>query len=679
MKDDSEGRPAAFTTKGRLVGWSVGCDHALRAVSAAADGELDGTARERLTAHLATCDDCSGFERSVTALRAQLRVEPVDASPDVVGRVLEAVRTSAPAPTPTPIRRTPFVPPPGARRSGIRLVPTVGALLARAPAGAAAAIGFLAGASYVGLGTSDPPPAAADLPQRIVTLQDAVSSLAADIEVTEYGRPDRTGPRQFAGHLAYGGPEELQLDLQETANSRDRALASGTPGDGDVELSVTGDRWTLEAVRGCTATPGRAACPDGATRTVREVTGRTPFSEAAPIPLELVTPVDSFTLASAPTSLGERSLAGRSAIGVTLPASQAASFIDQLSPAGDLRAVYPTDPVEMWLDRDSLVPLELVVTAAPGPERQRWAAAEGYDDRPSEPILEFTASSVEINSTPAGVTTADTDPIDLDERERARAFDAESDLSYSDEGFDAGEAPSVPTPATLPTEFAVSRSGTVSTRGGPTVEVRSWTDGRAWLKIEATQEWESDHLFGGLGAAVRRVGLDGAGHGYLSADGRKVALHTDDLDLMLTGSLPTNDLVALAGSLGLDGERAPRGWREADATTLAGAADAVPGLLTPSSLDGFSRPAVRVAGGATVTQVYAGPGDRGFVLTQSTTPELAPPTEDALGVEVRGVAGRYSVDQALLEWTEGGSSFSLASPTLALTELLDIATALSTR
>lgn len=717
----------------------MGCDDARRAVSALVDGHDgldapgvgvgggpgsgsgpggDGTGGDgdraglvevldidAMRAHLALCEECTGFEELVLGVRTQLRVEPVDAAPDVVDAVLRRIR-DLPAPgsdagsSPAAVVELPVagvdhagadaggvpgddgdddasvvrLPPPppvpperrGAGSSG-RYVWAVTALWAgRGAISAAAAVGFLAGAAFVGLGGDGTAPAAADLPERIVTAQSAVQSLVADIEVVEHGRPDRDGAREFAGRIVYGGPETLQLTLEERPGSRERAEGSGAPGDGDVRLSVTGDRWRLDAVRGCMPAPGRAACPDGSTRVVRSVTGRAPFSESAPVPMELVAPVESFALAPAPPSLGERTIAGRRAIGVRVTAAQVARFLEQLSPAGDLRAVHPTDTVEMWLDRDDLVPLALVVRAADSPERERWAAAQGYDDRPGREVLAFGTTGVRINEGGEGIGGASGGGPAL-------LHAGTPELHRVDEGFTPGDAPNVPVPAALPDGYTSSRAGTTRSGAGPAVEVRSWTDGRAWVKVEATTEWTAQHLFGGLGDAVRSVDLGAGSRGYLSADGRRVAVHTDGLDVVVTGSVPTDELVELAGSLGLRGERTPEGWRESSATSIARAATRVPHLLTAPGLDGFGRPAVRLVPGDAVTQVYAGPGDRGFVLTQSPAPDLPPPADDTLGVEVRGRPGRYSAEQSLLEWSEDGTALSLTGPSLSLPELLDIA------
>jgi len=672
------------------------CDAALRAISAAVDGELgpghddDGSrlrvvddTDERLAEHIARCPTCADFQRYSAALRAQLRFEPVAAAPDVVAGVLDRISSLGLEPGQGVAVVTPLRPRPP-------LWPMRAAVTARATISAAAAVGFLAGMTFVGVGPDANSPAAADVPARIGSVQASVDSVSADIRVVEYGRPDRDGSRDLVGHLAYGGPEELELSLTETGPSRDRAQGGGSPGDGDVRLSVLADRWLLDAVRTCTPAPGRAACPAGATRFVREVSGREPFSEAAPLPFELVAPVDSFALAGQPPSLGERTVAGRRAVGVSASAAQIASFLDGLSPADDLRAVYPTDTVEMWLDRDTLVPLALVVYAADSPERRSWAASQGYDDEPGDRVLAFTTENVQIDDP----TTADSATRDAAARAKAQMqaearrveAAAEARVRYNgtagfsrredDEGFRSAPTTllrSVPASA-LPDGFVPARSGVVDNGGGPLVEVRSWSDGRAWVKVEATKVWLANHLFGDLGPAVRGVDLgDDAGRGYVSADGHKIGIHGEKVDLVVSGSLPTEQLAEIAAQLGVRGQKAPRLWRESRATSLAAAASSTPRLLIPTGLSGFGAPAVTVLPDQTVTQVYAGPGDRGFVLTQTSIPVLPPPTDDAVGVEVRGHAGRYSPAQSQLEWSERGASFSLVSPSLSLTELLDIA------
>ena len=768
---------------------------------------------------------------------------------------------------------------------------------------AALVTGMIVGAAFVGVGHDTTPTAwAEDLPQQVVEAQRDITSLEARIVVTERGRPDHEGERRFTGQLSYEAPERLALELTEDVDSglAEQAIdaarqagnpsvgdddsdddgtddsgaevASGSatdeaggwsvlrPGEGDVHLLVRDDRWWLETVRSCTDIAGETSCPRGGSRWTLEVTGREAFSDAAPIPLELIGAVDSFTLAAAPPVLGERRIAGRDAVGVRVPAAQVAHFLAALSPGGDLRAVHPSDPVDVWLDRDDLVPLAVDVTAGPSDERAAWATANDFHEQAGDTVLSFSVVSIAVNeavpdavfewtgdddttvtaesadpgattdptvvsesldgtenpddgalstdgtgtggtadglgtadgttamdgtfddlgdagagdpvggaalptSTPTvgdpgvptgrgdesrdrGVpagdpgalpTTTDTTPtsstmpeppedppptttttaaptttlppttttststpgdgglgetveppIDdepgVDTGDGAPADDTGTSTvdqapidhrTPRDEGFRAGEAPLVPVPSRLPEGMERHVSGTIQGGDGSVIGVRSWTDGRAWAKVRATDGWDGPRLFGELGDAVRQVDLGDGGQGYVSADGRKVALHTDGLDVVVCGSLPTEQLVEIAGSLGLVGEPVPGDWPESGSATLEQARQSQPGLLVPRGLDGFGPPAVGIGTGS-VSQLYAGPGDRTFTLTRSETPLLAPPTgAHSFGVEVRGVDGRYDVSRGELEWTEGGAAYSLLSRTVALSELLAIAETLA--
>jgi hypothetical protein len=209
------------------------------------------------------------------------------------------------------------------------------------------------------------------------------------------------------------------------------------------------------------------------------------------------------------------------------------------------------------------------------------------------------------------------------------------------------------------------------------VAVRSWSDGRAWLTVRATVEWTEPRLFGGLGHDVRQVDLGGGGVGYLSGDGRRLAVHGDGIDAVVSGSLPAEVLQDVAADLEAVGSPVPDSWAEAATVTLAAAADAVPGLLTDRDAEGFGPPTVRVDGD-TVTQVYPGPGTRGFTLTQRPSGSLPPPSAgDEIGVTVRGGDGRHSQQRGEVEWVEAGSIVSLRSDTLTLTELLAVASRLA--
>jgi predicted anti-sigma-YlaC factor YlaD len=624
----------------------VRCEQARADLSLAADGELPGGRDAPLAAHLAGCPACAAFQARLATIRQQLRFEPVGVVPDVAPRVMAAVRHRAPAP---PAPATP-APPTRGRPPARRRVPRGGRVL---PVAAAFLAGAVVGATFVGLGGRRPAQVAmADLPARVVAAQRTLTSLAAEVSLVERNWHPDVPERVLAGRLRYRAPESLALQLSDRTTYPSAAWVRD-----DVALVVTGDRWWTRGPRGCPAEAQPACTPRAPL--VRLVERREPFADATPVPLELVTPVRSFTPAAAPAPLGARRVGGRAAVGVATTAAQVAPLLAGLAPAGNLRAFHPSDPVQLWLDEAALVPLALRVTVAAGGERQRWAAAHGYPDRPGQTVLELTLRGVALNR-----------PLE------AGAFPAPPPgVRAEDAGFRDQTTLAVPDPAWLPAGFRPYRSGVVGGAGGPRVTVRTWTDGRAWLKVRATGDWPGGRLFGDLGPLVRPLRL-GAGVGYASEDGGRVAVHGDAVDLVVGGSLAPADLARVAAGLAVTGRPMPASWAEAATATLPKARTASPGLLRPRDPAGFAPPAVRVDG-KVVTLAYAGPGSRGFLLVQAPGARLTPPLDaDARGVRVRASDGRWSAERGQLEWVEDGRTFDLRSATLSLEELLAIAASL---
>jgi hypothetical protein len=616
-------------------------------LSAAADGELAADRSQGLDAHLAGCPACTAFQARLAGLRRQLRFEPVGAVPDVAPRVLETIRSAE-----VGFR-------PGRRELGVRHGRRRGLL----PVAAAFLCGAVLGATFIGLGRGGPGQVAlADLPARVVAAQRALRSLAADVSLVERGWHPSVPERRFTGRLRYRAPEQLALTLTDRT-----AYPSAAWRRGDLSLVVSGDRWWTSGQRACPV----EALPDCALADpqVRLVERREPFAEATPVPLDLVTPVRSFTPTGAGTPLGTRRVAGRAAVGVAVPAAQAAPLLAGLAPAssGNLRAVYPADRVELWLDGTALVPLALRVTAAPGDERRAGAAARGLGDRPGQVVLELTLSRVSLNR-----------PLEAGAFPPPPAGAEVEDAGFRDVAPGRPGLTAAPVPAWLPAGFRAYRAGVAGGAPGPAVVVRTWTDGRAWVKVRATGDWPGGRLFGDLGQLVRPAGL-GAGVAYWSEDGSRVAVHGDGVDLLVTGSVSGADLSRVAASLPVAGLRVPAGWAEAATSTLPETVAADRGLRVPRDLRGFAPPAVRVEG-RTVTLAYAGPGSRGFLLVQAPGARLSPPLDDdPVGVRVRGHDGRWSPGRGELEWVEDHRALTLRSNTLPLDELLTIAASLEPR
>ena len=174
---------------------------------------------------------------------------------------------------------------PDERRGGRRLLPVVAAFLG----------GVVLGATFVGLGRGGPGQVAmADLPARVVAAQRTLTSLAADVSLVERGWHSSVPERRFTGRLRRA-PEHLALELTDRT-----AYPSPDWPRADLGLVVTGDRWWTTGQRACPAEALPGCAPP--TPRVRLVERREPFADATPVPLDLVTPVRSFTPAGAGAS-----------------------------------------------------------------------------------------------------------------------------------------------------------------------------------------------------------------------------------------------------------------------------------------------------------------------------------------------------------------------------------------
>jgi len=641
----------------------MSCDDQQATLSAAFDGALDPSTTEVVgaRAHAADCADCRRFAQHLDTGRAYLREAPVGlaATPptDLAAAVLTEVRrsdaaaardtTAAPtAPTaPAPSRR-------GDRRS--RRIPAAAVFVAAA----------LAAALLVHTSTDGPDVASADLAERVVAAQHDVTALSARVTIVERGWNPAVPERRFDGTLGYQAPESLTLTLHDQTAYPDDSWPAN-----DLRFTVDEDTWAVAGLRDCPS-PAQPGCnpprPDH-----RTVTGREPFAPATPAPLDLIMPVESFALAGSIVTLPDAVVDGRPTVGIEATAAQVGPLLGGIRPTGNLRQVHPADPVELRLDRDTLVPLQVTVFAGSGGDRRAWADARGYADQPGTAIVDLTLTEVAVNG--AGTGAFDPPPAPAGSNGAATA-----DGGFRDQSIGDAEAPR---PARLPAGLRVHRSGVTDTAEGPAVNTRTWTDGRAWLAVSATSEWPGRRLFGDLGGIVRTIDLGAGGLGYLSEDGERIGLHTDQLDVVVAGSVTRRELVDATTTLGVVGRAVPDYWDEAATADVATARTAIDPLLLPTDLDGFGRPALRVErDGAGVIASFAGPGDRSFSLEQSMAPKLPPPAfpDSVVAVTVRAGPGRYAVDRGELEWYgPEGHLYRLRSLTLSRDELLAIAEGLA--
>lgn len=593
-------------------------EHHRRLLSGYLDGDVTETERREVERLLAHSEEAQRYLDRLRAFGEEMRSRP---APDLTARIIAAVTPAA-----RPRRRL----------------------------AAAFAAGAVAGAVFIGLAVRQPAPVAgADLPDQVLAAQSRVDSLTARLQVVERGWHPDVAERTYRGSLVYRAPETLWVRLVD-----DTVYPSPDWVPNHLTLVVDEARaWSTstpacptEALPGCTPNEPR----------VRVVTDREPFPDRSPAPLDLIVPAVGFARSGPPVLLGVATIDGRSAVGVEVSVAQVASLLDGLIGTGNWREVHPTDRVELWLDTEALVPLSLTVYPADTEDRSLWAVHHGYTDRPGLAVLEVTWSDLAINQ---AVTVEAPAPSSATETVSAGFTDlVPDDLAAL-------------TPAGLPESMALHRTGVIATEKGPVVSVATWSDGRAWLKLSRTEKWTGDRLFGDLGALVRRVDL-ATGVVYLNERGDRVAVHGDGSDAVLEGSLPTETLLLLAAGLPVTGREVPTRWAEAATAGIEEARAEIQGLLLPAGLTGFAPPAIRVEEG-TVVLAYPGPGNRGFLLTETAEGRLPPPLDaDVRGVTVRGRPGRYSPGRGLLEWVEDDLTIGLSSTTLTLSELLAVAESL---
>ncbi|MGH3649969.1 MAG: hypothetical protein ACRDU9_04605, partial [Acidimicrobiia bacterium] len=301
----------------------------------------------------------------------------------------------------------------------------------------------------------------------------------------------------------------------------------------------------------------------------------------------------------------------------------------------------------------TLVPVRIEVFASESPERELWQLRRGYHDQlgGEDPILIVELS----NLVPEPVEI----DVDLPEGTPSRGF---VDVEVN-----------VPEPALAP-GFEPHRSGHWSLGDGGRVEVVSWSDGRSWLMVETTGQWDEPGLFGLSSPFVQTVDLGEGSVGYLAPAGNALAIHADGQEVLVTGSVPRALLVEAAASLNIRGRAVPSHWLEASTVEID---DLPSGTLVPD-VDGWSILG-RVENDGTTLLLTSG-GSRSVLITQEQGSRLDPPTgPDFSAVELRGAEGRYDASTATLEWVEDGQVVRISSETVGMAELLDLAGAMEPR
>ena len=503
---------------------------------------------------------------------------------------------------------------------------------------AAALVGIVTGAVIGGVGTTLETVRAGDLNELFEVAGPGVESLGAEVLVVERGWHPLVEERVYVGSVAYTAPEEIEISLVDTTSYPG---AEWLPNDllvryADGEfLSVASAPCPVAALPGCLSPPTAAGVGD-----------LRPFDDGVISPLSIVGPGRILNRWGGVEVIGAPSLGDRPTIQIESTVA-AAEQVQALTELGTWRELHPSDRVVMWLDEETLLPLRTEVYAASSPERELWALRRGYEDDGDAPIfvVELTVSAA-----------FDVPSPDLPDDARSAGFvDGPVQMPLPDVG----------------SELAIYRTGTWRRPDGTPVEVASWSDGRAWMRVESTAGWDEPHLFGIGGSFAEPVELEDGSVGYVSPDGSAVAVHGETVDVVITGTLPVDELIAAAASLPVDGRQVPAEWAQAG---VVDADDLPEGVLVPDA-EGWS--ILGVTEGDQVTLLLTGAGRRTVLVTQKPGERLDPPEgPDFVAVDLSGVIGRFDASSHTLEWVEEGQVIALRSETVGLPDLVDLAEAM---
>ncbi|MDP9342260.1 MAG: zf-HC2 domain-containing protein [Actinomycetota bacterium] len=677
----------------------MNCERAELALSERMDGErLAPRLEVALERHLADCSACRGFEARARRVREGVRFRLAEAVPDLVEPIMErvaagtsptvgAARTDWPAllrparhsEQPTPPRPADLSRAARPGRAGRRreLARVAVALLA----------GAFVGTAVTGTGIwpgSSPGPAvlAADLPGRVLQAATHLQGYHARFAVTEWHFQPRLPLRHFSVDVWLSAPERFRMDVADLT-----PYPNTTWPRNDLSLIVNRSQWYLSGPGPCPA-DAWPNCPLGAPQT-RRVDHRVPFSEAAPMPSDIVLPLTTLADANRLDVLGRGTVGGRPAVRVALTYRQAGPLFAFLRQGGAWRPFYPDDRVVLWLDRRSWFPLAYRVYPADEPDRVAWAARQGLPTEPPGQDV-FSARVLSFDErVPSAATFSVPDtssvPATSEGAQRVKLDDVPKRVGY---------APIVPTDtAGLHLYRVVIPPGQTGEPGDQTIV--AYSSGLAWLKVRETHSWRTDAPFGPVSRLAERVDLPGGGVAYYEPAtrtlGRRLSIHAHSVDLFLETNLSRDALLHVAGSLPVASnipaswDVQPSGGGLAERLSLRQAVSRVPFPVSePESLPAgyrlISTEVVQVGNDQSVNLYFGQPNAdlEGQIRLHIEPGTDLPPASAAeqSAVQVGDVSGRFTPSRDELEWVDQGIYYSIDGAALTLADLLVVAQSL---
>jgi Putative zinc-finger len=611
-------------------------------ISARLDGELDDTSRQRLDDHLEACAACRAYERDLRDVRRALRVQSAERVPDLSVPIMTRVKAEGPG----IVRRREL-------RSGGRIA---------AVAAVVAALTVLATA----LPFSERQPQSAnatEIVSRIRTAAKELSNYRAEYSIVEQGFSASVDQRRFSAEVFFEAPERFRLKVRDLTTYPDFRWPAN-----DVDLISRPSRWWIEQPRTCPVDVLLdCSVPQGTSE--RTVIGRQPFDGTSSLPTDIIVPLETLASSGGFEVLDQSRVSGRQAIKVRMSFNEAKPLVTALQPAGLWRSYHPLDPVEIWLDEETWFPLRFEVIAGSSPDRASWARSQGYSDATGATLLRVSARRFAQGSIGPRIFTV---PMDGTVRSGEFVPVRNPGQEWVRPAYTAG--------------LSLYRMG----RAADDRWVMSWSGGMTWLKITGGRA-RNGYV---LPASAEEIRLDNGSWVYYQPASetlkRRVEVNAGNRNLYLESNLARDELLAVAASLDVKGERSPRdAGRGKDSTVIRLDLDDAlnfsfvkrPTRLPPGYRSSAAVLSKSKQNGRSVTLYYRGLeaeyGGDGIRVTQSQSIEtLVPTSETSALYDLDGLEARWLSDRGQLEWIDGGVYRAVTVPSRDLATAYSIARSL---
>jgi len=610
---------------------------------------LSSAERRGVETHVATCADCTGFERRASQVRTAVRIRAAEDVPDLTDRIMAGVAGGSTRPAQLP--RHP--------RRPIRARALV-------PAVAAAIAGVLIGSLVVG-GPWDAHPRTAWASEIELGVRRAAQSIDAfqgSYTITERDLAPEVPERTLSMDVAFLAPQRFRLDVHD-----DTVYPSNAWTPTNLTYVENMPATYLSGPTGCLGTLQPVDCSSTTTIT------KARYSAAAPVPADLVVPLTTLGSVDGVQVVGEAQVDGHDTVRVQMPFSRAGALFPFLQLGGTWRPFFADDVVTVWLDTTGWYPVRSEISPSPDPARHDWEMRFGLPrESPNTPSLDLSLASV-----------ADTPPSPSVFRITGRKV-----VPPSDVGTVFGYTPAAPAePAPL------SLVAAIAPPSGPTAptSVLLYADGLDYLRVAEDPGWSGPGPFGPIGLDAEQVTLPEVGPALYEPAGdglgRRLSIHTPTTDLFVESNLSRDELFAIASTLNVNGAPLPARWLIAHAGALTltrtdpsaalrsmgvdPATIALPTGYLPASATRSVEQGVDVGLTVTFRQPDSDAVGPPVLLHTGTIRDAAADTApDPQRVSIGATMGRYSAGTAELTWTDAGRSWSVQGD-LDLAQLVAIA------